>query len=63
MNPILEESRDFWASVAKRNNWYTEPFHVQVWLNPDGTLNDSVSFSGLQQDIIIQLETWEEEEE
>ena len=55
-NEIIESSREFWAKVAKENGWYKEPFYVQVWLNKDGSLNDSVSFANLTQDIIIKGE-------
>lgn len=51
----IEECRAFWADVAKKNNWYTEPFYVQVWLNPDGTIEDSVSTRALTRDVVIQL--------
>lgn len=26
----IERHRAFWADVAKKNNWYTEPFYVRV---------------------------------
>lgn len=51
----IEDSRDFWAGIARTHGWYTEPFHVQVWFNPDGTVHDSVSTRALTQDIIIDL--------
>ena len=54
MNPI-EEARAIWAEVAQKNGWYAEPFYVQVWLNPDGSVQDSVSFRGMTADIVIQL--------
>lgn len=48
----IEEKRQFWAEVAKNNGWYAEPFHVQVWLNEEGEVVDSISFRGLERDII-----------
>ena len=57
----IERARSLWARVAKANGWYSEPFFVQVWLNPDGTLQDSVSTRALTQDHIIQLADWEDE--
>lgn len=48
---IIENQRKFWANVAKKNNWYAEPFYIQVWLNRDGTISDSVSFTGITEDI------------
>ena len=62
MNEIIEQARTFWAKVAKDNDWYSEPFFVQVWLNPDGTMNDSVSTRALTQDHVIQLTEWEDED-
>jgi len=54
MTKILEQERTHWAKVAKKYGWYTEPFYIQVWMYKDGTLDDSVSFKGMTQDIIIQ---------
>lgn len=31
----LEEAREFWSKVAKKNNWYREPFYVKIWVNKD----------------------------
>lgn len=50
----IEDARAFWANVAKENDWYNEPFFVQVWLNEDGTIRDSVSFKTLTNDIVLQ---------
>ena len=47
----IERERLFWSGVAKRNNWYEEPFYVQVWTK-DNKVVDSVSFVGLDRDII-----------
>lgn len=59
----VEEAREYWAKVAKENGWYSEPFYVQVWFEPDGTLHDAVSSRILKQDIIIQMTQEELEEE
>ena len=48
----IESKREFWAGIAKENGWYSEPFHVQVWVNGEGEIVDSVSFRGLERDII-----------
>lgn len=48
----IELKRQFWAGIAKENGWYSEPFYVQVWLNREGEIVDSVSFAGLDRDII-----------
>lgn len=52
----IEQARESWAVVAKKNGWYQEPFFIQVWVNSDGTIEDSVSFRGMTQDIIINEE-------
>jgi hypothetical protein len=38
----IDAHRAFWANVAKENGWYREPFYVQVWQRPDGTITDSI---------------------
>ena len=53
MNDI-EYHREFWAKVAREHGWYVEPFHVQVWVDPDtGEIYDSVSHRGLSEDIVV----------
>ncbi len=61
----IEQARARWASVAKENGWYSEPFYVQVWLRPDGTVYDAVSSRILTQDLVIQMtqEQIDEEED
>lgn len=49
----IEIHRQFWAKVAKDNGWYQEPFYVQIWVNKDGTIADSVAFRTLTQDVIV----------
>jgi hypothetical protein len=51
MNSI-ELKRELWAGIAKENGWYSEPFFVQVWVDKEGQIVDSVSFAGLDRDII-----------
>jgi len=55
MNTI-EECRKFWANVAKKHGWHKEPFFVQVWMDKDGVITDSVSHPGLDQDYILDEE-------
>lgn len=57
----IEEQREIWASIAKERGWYEEPFYVQVWFTPSGEVEDSVSFRGMSEDIII--EDYVEDEE
>lgn len=59
----IEEKREKWAQVAKENGWYSEPFHIQVWIDPNtGEITDSVASRKLTQDIIV-LEEREEDED
>ena len=48
----IEQKRELWAGIAKANGWYSEPFYVQVWVNEGGDIVDSLSFRGLDRDII-----------
>jgi hypothetical protein len=51
----IESARDRWAQIARENGWYTEPFYVQVWADTaTGEILDSVSFTGLTEDIIVE---------
>ena len=49
----VEKARDFWSKVAKNNNWYEEPFFVQVWIDKKGEVLDSVSHRDMTRDYII----------
>ena len=49
----IEEHRKWWAEVAKENGWYTQPFFIQVWLDKDGEIEDSVSYKDMKRDYII----------
>jgi len=49
----IEEYRKFWAKVAKENGWYKEPFYVQVWVDENGIITDSVSHRGMTEDIVV----------
>jgi hypothetical protein len=46
-----------WGAVAKNNNWYVEPFFIQVWVNQQGSIVDSVSVRGLDRDYVIDANT------
>jgi len=52
MSKDIESHRAKWAGVARANGWYSEPFYVQVWVNESGEITDSVSFSGMNCDIV-----------
>ena len=49
----VEKARDFWSKVAKDNGWYVEPFYVQVWMDKDEEVLDSVSHRDMPRDLII----------
>ena len=49
----IEQCRQFWAKIAKENGWYKEPFFVQVWVDANGDIIDSVSRLGLDRDYIL----------
>ncbi len=52
----LEKHRKVWAEVAKKHGWYSEPFYVQIWVDNDGSVVDSVSVRDLKQDFVISAE-------
>lgn len=52
----LELQRKNWSEVAKENGWYVEPFFVQLWVDGDGYITDSVSFKGMKSDYVVDLE-------
>ena len=51
----IEKQRVFWAKIAIANSWYTEPFYVQVWVDENDNITDSVSHIGLTEDIVIEV--------
>ncbi len=52
---LIEEKRATWSTVAKQYGWYKDPFFVQIWINEDSIIEDSVSFEGLTHDIFIRV--------
>jgi hypothetical protein len=55
----LEYHRNKWIAVARNNNWYAEPFFIQVWFH-NGEIVDSVSVRGLDKDYVIDAGTDEQ---
>ena len=51
---VIEKHRKFWAKIAYANGWYAEPFYVQVWIDEDGNVTDSLSHISLTKDIVIE---------
>jgi hypothetical protein len=49
----IEHHRKGWGEIAKKNGWYTEPFHIQVWVNSRGEITNSLSFVGLNKDFVL----------
>lgn len=49
----IEEQREVWALIARENGWYTEPFYVQVWVDKQGNVLDSVSWRGIDRDYVV----------
>ena len=61
MNAQIEKAREFWAKVAREHGWYSEPFYVQVWVDPaTGVMVDSVASRGMTEDVIVD---WEESDD
>jgi hypothetical protein len=56
----IEKHRKQWAETAQKNNWYAQPFFIQVWVNQHGIITDSLSHIGMKQDFIIDTDTDEE---
>ncbi len=52
----IEKQRKIWAAIAKENNWYKEPFFVQIFVDNNNKITDSVSFIGLERDLIVKSE-------
>jgi hypothetical protein len=48
----IDTHREYWAEIAHSNGWYTDPFFVHVWVNDNGEIVDSVSYRGLNRDIV-----------
>ena len=48
----IEKSRKLWSGVAKKAGWYKEPFFVQVWVNDNGKIVNSVSTIPMDKDYI-----------
>jgi hypothetical protein len=53
----MEIHRSKWAEIAIANGWHSDPFFIQIWMDPKtNQIWDSVSFIGLDRDIIIKEE-------
>jgi hypothetical protein len=59
----IEAARNHWATIARENNWYVEPFYIQVWVDEYNIIQDSVSTRNLTQDVILKEATCVECEE
>jgi hypothetical protein len=50
----IEKHRAFWAKIAKANDWYNGSFYIQIWIDKNGNVTDSVSHIGLTEDVVIE---------
>jgi len=41
--PDFKQHKARWMEVAKQNGWYAKPFFIQVWVDHDGNVTDSVA--------------------
>ena len=54
MQNTINQYRETWAKLAKKNGWYSDPFYIQVWINPErDTVMDVVAHKGLTEDAIL----------
>ena len=57
MQNTINQYRETWAKLAKKNGWYTDPFFVQVWINPEkDTVIDVVAHKGLKNGDVILID-------
>jgi hypothetical protein len=50
----INTHRNIWAEIAKKNDWYAEPFFIQVWVDPTtNKIYDSVATRDLTKDVIV----------
>ena len=49
----FDKNKKFWSGIAQKNNWYYEPFFIQVWVNKNGEVVNSVSVIGLDKDYVL----------
>jgi len=56
----FDHHKTLWSAVAQNNNWYSEPFFIQVWVNKKGEIVDSVSVRGLDKDYVLDYVTGKE---
>ena len=53
----IEKHRDIWRAIARENGWESDLMYVQVWVNSQGDIVDSVSFRGMTNDIVVLVES------
>lgn len=52
-NSSVEFHRRYWKKVAKENGWDRDPFFVQIWIDKNGKVRDSVSTRVLDKDLFL----------
>ncbi len=46
-----------WLEITYKNGGYKKPLYLQIWIDENGRITDSISFRGLESDIIRDLQT------
>ena len=46
-----------WIEITYKNGGYKKPSYLQIWIDETGQITDSMSFRGLQSDIIRDSKT------
>lgn len=49
----VEAHRRYLARIAKAHGWFAQPFCIIAWLDESGDVVDSVSYVGLDRDLIM----------
>jgi hypothetical protein len=55
----LEQHREKWIKVSKRYGWYQENLPVQVWVDKDGDIVDSITHRKMGTDRVLDNRTSE----
>ena len=53
----FNEHREGWAKIAQKAGWYKEPFYIQVWVEHDGTVVDSVAYRDMDSNIAVSADS------
>lgn len=53
----FRQHKNYWTDIARKNGWYAEPFHIHVWIDPDGNVVDSVATRHMESDYAFNADT------